>query len=156
MSRLGAIRFSSLGVAALALAGLAVGGCHTYKYVQSSVTFNQTVDDSDIMILHHCRIVVTGADSDSFLLNACPPAVTTAAPDPHVGPRFEFSTFAESGTLHFEFQGLQGLADQCKLLSGTLDVPVTSMTTIMAPTIDVTKTGTNCANNVSPTTDGGP
>jgi hypothetical protein len=147
-----------LKLAALALpfVSLFASGCHTYKYVQSSVTFNQTVDDSDIQIIHHCRIVVTGADSDSFLLNACPPAITTAAPDPHVGPRFEFSTFAESGTLHFEFQGLQGLADQCQLLGGKLDVPVTGMTTIMAPTIDVTKTGTNCSNNVSPTTDGGP
>jgi hypothetical protein len=154
MSRLSSI-FATLALPVLG--GLAAGGCHTYKYINSSVAFNQTVDDSDIQAVHHCRMIVSGADQDSFLLFNCPPAITATAPDPHVGPTFQFSTFAESGTLHFEFKGFQGLVEkpECLLLGGQLDVPVTGLTTIMAPPIDVSKTGTGCSS-VSPVTDGGP
>ncbi|HVU53000.1 MAG TPA: hypothetical protein VHL80_20095 [Polyangia bacterium] len=145
-------------LAALALpvlVGLGASGCHTYKYVDSSVSFDQTVDDSDILAIHDCRVEVTGADTHSFLLIGCPPSPTI--PDPHVGPSFEFSTFAESGTLHFEFKGFQGLVEkpECLLLDGKLDVPVTGATTIMAPPIVVTKAGPGCQNNVTPPTDGG-
>jgi hypothetical protein len=137
-----------------ALVGLGASGCHTYKYVDSSVTFDQTIDDSDILTVQRCRVVVTGADSDDFLLHNCP---NPNEPDPHVGPAFEFSTFAESGTLHFEFKGFQGLTDkpECLLLDGKLDVPVTGATTISAMPINVTKAGPGCTS-VSPVTDGGP
>ena len=144
------------GLAALALPLLlGAAGCHTYKYVDGSVSFNQAVDDSDILAVQRCIIVVSGADSDTFLLKNCP---NPNEPDPHVGPTFEFSTFAESGTLHFELQGYQGLTNkpECLLLDGKLDVPVTGATTIMAPPIDVTKFGPGCQTNVTPPTDGGP
>jgi hypothetical protein len=142
----------SLGLlAGLASLGLGASGCHTYKYVDMTVTFDQSIDDGDILAIHDCRMLVSGADSDSFLLANCPPAPTV--PDPHVGVVFEFSTFADSGTLHFEFQGYQGLNETpaCLVLDGKQDVPVTSLTTIPA-TMNVLKTGSGCQNNV---TDGG-
>jgi hypothetical protein len=133
---------SRLGVAALALPLLlGAGACNTFKYVDMKVNFDQTVDDTSILTVMRCRILVTGADSDNFILYNCPPAVTATAPDPHNGPSFEFSTFASSGKLHFEFQGFQGLVDkpECMTLNGTQDVVVSSMTTIPA-SINVTKT----------------
>jgi hypothetical protein len=150
MSRLGLGTLAALALPVV----LGASGCHTFKYVDMTVSFDQSVDDADILAIHDCRMLVTGADSDSFLIASCPPAPTV--PDPHVGPVFEFSTFADSGTLHFEFKGFQGLVEtpDCLVLDGKQDVPVTSMTTIPA-SINVTKTGMGCQNNVTPPSDGG-
>jgi hypothetical protein len=139
-------------LAALALP-LVVGasGCHTYKYVDMSVSFDPAVDDTYILDIARCRILVSGADSADFVIGDCP---NHAATNPHIGYSFEFSTFAESGTLNFEFKGFQGLQDTaaCQIFDGTQAVPVTGMTTISSMMM-VTKTGNPCANNVS---DAGP
>jgi hypothetical protein len=146
-------RLGALAALALPLL-LGASGCNSYKYVDMTVSFDQTMDDADILTIARCRIVVTGADSTEFIINNCP---NHAAPDPHVGYSFEFSTFASSGTLNFEFKGFQGLHDstQCQLVDGTQKVAVTSLTTIPA-TMTVNKIGPGCLNNVSPTGDGGP
>jgi hypothetical protein len=134
---------------------LGASGCHSYKYVDMTASFDQgSLDDTDILTIARCRIIVSGADSSNFLLEGCP---NHAALDPHVIGPFEFSTFAESGTLKFEFQGFQGIMDkpECMIADGKQDVAVTSLTTIPA-TMTITKAGPGCANNVSPTGDGGP
>jgi hypothetical protein len=149
MSRRGV---GSLAALALPLL-LGASGCNTYKYVDMTVSFDQSVDDTSILTVKRCRMIVSGADSDNFILYNCP---NPNEPDPHVGPQFEFSTFASSGKLHFEFKGFQGLVDkpECQVLDGTQDVEVTSLTTIPA-SINVTKTTQPGCSAVSPVTDGG-
>ena len=153
MKRQAKSRLGMLAALALPLL-LGASGCHTYKYVDMSVAFDQTIDDSDILTIARCKITVTGADSSEFIIDKCPNHALGI--DPHVGYVFEFSTFAESGTLKFEFQGFQGIMDkpECMIADGKQDVAVTSLTTIPA-TMTVTKSGPGCLGNVSPTTDGG-
>ena len=140
-------------VAALALPLLfGASGCHEYKYVNVPVSFDQaSFDDSQIGVIHSCRVTVSGADSDSFNLQNCP---DTSKSDPHDVGTFEFSTFADSGTLKFEVRTYTGLnqTDQCQTGLGSVTVPVTSATTIMAGNLIIAKTGPGCANNVA---DGG-
>jgi hypothetical protein len=138
---------------------LGASGCHTFKYVDMKVQFDYALDDSTILTIQRCRIIVSGADSDNFILNNCPNHV---AADPHVGDpntgySFEFSTFADSGTLNFDFKGYQGLRDlpECLIAEGTQSVPVTSLTTLMGSISVLKGSGAGCSG-VSPTTDGGP
>jgi hypothetical protein len=142
-------------LAALALP-LLVGasGCHTFKYVDMTVSFDESVDDADILTIARCRVYVTGADSHEFILDRCPNHTAT---DPHTVGEFEYATFADSGTLNFEIKAFNGLNDtpDCQIGDGTSPVAVTSMTTLMGA-ISIKKSGTGCANgNVSPPTDGG-
>jgi hypothetical protein len=151
LGRLAALAFSLV---------LGASGCHTFKYVDMKVSFDEgMLDNSQILTIARCRILVSGADSDNFILNNCP---NHNAADPHVGDpttgySFEFSTFADSGTLKFDFQGYQGMRDlpECLIAEGTTSVPVTGLTTLMGA-ISVGKgSGAGCSG-VSPVNDGGP
>ncbi len=143
---------------------LGAAGCNTYKYFDVTAAFDEgTFDDSEILTISRCRILVSGADTGNFILNRCPNAV---AADPHTGitastPEgysFEFSTFADSGTLNFELQAFVGQVDkpECMIGEGKVPVPVTSATTLMG-NLSVTKNPafSPACSNVSPPTDGG-
>jgi hypothetical protein len=129
-------------------------GCHSFKYFDISYSYDQAIDDSVIHSITKCRIIVSGADTDNYILRGCP---NTVLPDPHTGGQFEFASFADSGMLTFEFKGFQGAgADNpdCLALDGSVSVAVTSAMTIPSA-LSVKGTGKNCFN-VTPPTDGGP
>jgi hypothetical protein len=128
---------------------LGASGCHEYKYVNVPASFEQaSFDDSEIGTIHTCKITVSGADSDSFYLAKCPDLSKT---DPHDLGTFEYSTFADSGTLKFELEAFTGLnqTDACRIGAGSVTVPVSGLTTIMANPLIVVQTGPGCLNNVS-------
>jgi hypothetical protein len=137
-------------VAALALPLLlGASGCHTYKYFDVSYTFDQaTFDDSLIKSLHHCRLLVSGADSDNWIIRGCP---NPNLPDPHSGGAVEFSSYADSGSMTFEVKAFQGAGIEtpdCLVGDGKITLPVTGAMTIMndqMPLI-VTKVGNGCYN----------
>ena len=151
-------------LAALALPMLlGSAGCNTYKYFDVKATFDEaTFDDSQLGTISRCRVLVSGADTGNFILDRCPNA---AALDPHDGKTmtspdgytFEFSTFADSGTLNFELQAFVGQVDkpECMIGDGKVPLAVTGATTIMGNLL-VTKNpafGSTCLN-VSPVNDG--
>ena len=147
MRRLGAL---------FGLALLGVSGCNTYKYFDINVSFDQaTFDDSDILSIARCRMLVTGADDANFILMMnCP---NRDASDPHTVGVFEYSTFADSGTMNFELQAFVGQLDtpECMIGNGKLPLAVSGATTIMGNLL-VAKNpafGSNCLN-VSPVGDG--
>jgi hypothetical protein len=127
-------------------------GCHEYKYVNVPVSFDQaTFDDSELGLIHTCKVTVSGADSTTFYLQNCP---DRSMADPHDVGTFEYSTFADSGTLKFELRAYTGLnqTDACQIGLGTVSVPVSGLTTINGSPLIVAQSGPGCANNV---TDGG-
>ena len=146
-------RLGTLAALALPLL-LGASGCNTYKYVDMMVSFDPAMDDSDILSIARCRILVSGADTDNFILERCP---NHAAADPHVVGPFEFSTFASSGTLTFEFEGFNGLNDSpaCQIADGKSSIAVSSLTTIPGTLVASKGTLTGCSS-VSPVNDGGP
>ena len=144
-------------VAVLGLGSAGMSGCHTYKYVDVTASFDQaTIDDSLIGSIDHCKILVTGADSNGpgFRLAKCP---NRSLADPHVIGTFEYSTFADSGTLNIALRGYAGMVEkpECLVADGTVAVPLTADMVIMTA---LTAKGTGTANctSVSPPTDGGP
>ena len=108
-----------LGGARGALAALVLlvgaGGCHTFKYFDVNVSFDQGIDDGTLGSISRCRILVTGAESSSFVLERCPNRATDG--DPHDVGVFEYSSFAESGTLNFELRAYTGLNETPACLS---------------------------------------
>ena len=142
--------------AALAALVLLAGasGCHTFKYFDVHVSFDQGIDDGTLGSISRCRVLVTGAESASFVLEKCPNRATNG--DPHDVGVFEYSSFAESGTLNFELRAYTGLNEtpNCLLAEGKVAIPVTAATTIMG-TLAATQMGNGCPNT-SPVSDGGP
>lgn len=146
------------GLGAVATFALLLGasGCHTFKYFDMTLSFDPAMDSAEIRTISRCRILVSGAESNNFILDKCPNHSNLA--DPHVGYVFEYSSFAESGTLNFTFEGFVGLrdVDMCKIAQGSAAVAVTGLMTIPSmltasknPQYDPT------CGNVSPLTDGG-
>jgi hypothetical protein len=143
-------------LAALALAlPLGAGGCHTFKYFDITMTFDQaSFDDADIRTISRCRVLVSGAESANFILDKCPDVV---AADPHMGTPpgyvFEYASFADSGTLTFDLKAYTGLRDvpECLLGEGTKPIPVTSATTIMGSLSVVKNPAWACSNTTPPT-----
>jgi hypothetical protein len=129
-------------------------GCHTFKYFDVNVSFDQGIDDGTLGSISRCRVLVTGAESSSFVLERCPNRATNG--DPHQVGVFEYSSFAESGTLNFELRAYTGLNETpaCLLAEGTAAIPVTAATTLMG-TLAAKQMGTGCPN-VSPVSDAGP
>jgi hypothetical protein len=149
---------SRRGLGAVATFALLLGasGCHTFKYFDITVSFDQTIDSADIRTISRCRILVSGADSDNFIMDKCP---NHAATDPHGGYVFEYASFADSGTLNFEFEGFVGLRDTaaCQLADGKAAVAVTGLMTIPAPLMVAKNPQYDpTCGNVSPVNDGGP
>jgi hypothetical protein len=132
------------------LAGLAAG-CNDFKYFDIHVMFSGSFGTA-VKEVSVCRVTVSGADSKTFrILDNCPPAVGY-----DVG-KFEFSSFADSGTMNFKVDTYTGLGEkpECINGSGTVAVPVSGGTTLMAD-LTINKTGAGCST-VTPVTgaDGG-
>jgi hypothetical protein len=150
---------SRRGLGAVATFALLLGasGCHTFKYFDLTLSFDQaSLDSSEVRTISRCRILVSGAESNNFILDKCP---NHGAADPHNGYVFEYSSFAESGTLNFAFEGFVGLrdTDACKLAQGNVAVAVTGLMTIpSALTASKNPQYDPTCGNVSPVTDGGP
>jgi hypothetical protein len=135
-------REMKLGMLALALAA---GGCNTYKYFDIDVSFDPlTFDSTDVATISICRVTVSGADNGQFEIANCPPHSVTAPLE--VGP-FEYSSFADSGTMTFKVDTFtsKGQTDNCKNGFGMVPIPVTSATTITG-TLQIAKTGPGCLN----------
>jgi hypothetical protein len=146
------MKLSTRGLGLVALA-LAAGGCNTYKYFDVDVAFDPlTFDSTDVRTISTCLVTVSGADNKQGELKDCPPGSNTAPLEVGV---FEFSTFADSGTMTFKVDTYtsKGLTDNCKNGSGMVSIPVTSATTITG-TLQIAKTGPGCLNT-TPIGDGG-
>jgi hypothetical protein len=132
----------------LALAGAA--GCNEYKYYDIHVSFDPgTLDSSQTGLISSCQVTVSGADSASFrLLKNCPPHNSTAPLD--VGA-FEYSSFADSGTMNFTVDVYTGMGQkaECKLGTGMTSVKITGETTLTGNLV-VANTGNAPCTNVTP------
>src|SRR5215470_15835118 len=107
---------------ALPLAG---SGCHDFKYVDVAVRFDPTpaqgqttgFDSASAFTVNICRVNVSGAATDSFVLpeGSCPNRLNKN--DPLNVGTFEYSTFADSGNITFTLQAFQGNVERadCKL-----------------------------------------
>lgn len=127
------------GPALLALALAAAGaGCNTYSYLQVHVKLDETTFTSvRRATIHTCHLFVTGAaTTDTQLTNCSPP------PTFDVGT-FDFSTFADAGTVNFDLQMFQGVGegDANKIGDGMTSVTISSGSTAMGE-ITVMYTGT--------------
>jgi hypothetical protein len=129
---------------------LGATGCHTYKYFDVTVRFDATAGNFDSVLvgsLDHCNVVVSGADSGDFPLakGTCPNKVPTG--DALSGGQFEFSSFADSGTVTFTVDAYKGLTNDpnCKVGEGVAPAPVTGDPTIKVM-VDIKKVGdaSNC------------
>jgi hypothetical protein len=150
-----------LAVVALpAVLATGAAGCHTYKYFDMHVALDPaTFDVVSAYTIMLCQVTVSGADSDRFTLDAagahknatgCPNL--TGKGDALDAGSFEFSSFADSGTMKFTVDVFNGPGTQnCIFGTGESDVKVTSAVTI-AGSVSVAKTGTGCATG-TPGTD---
>lgn len=126
----------------LALALLAapfVMGCNTYHYFDIDVSFASGFSLSDAGMIQFCDAVVSGADNGSLAF----PANDTNNPTGPICPvqhnypdlgTFEYSTFADSGTLHFVVSAYSTGSAQSSacFANGSTDIDATS---------DITTTG---------------
>jgi hypothetical protein len=128
---------------AVVLGGLA-SGCNTYHYYDIDVKFMSPVTESQVSGMKLCLVDVSGAVSDEVTLE-CPPVNF-----PVMGT-FEYSTFADSGSITFTFNGFydtpKSSSNQCT--SGvtmlTASDQITQMGTITLTDFNVT----NCPLMVS-------
>jgi hypothetical protein len=140
-------------VLAAAPAVLGLSGCNTYKYVDVHVTFDAATFSSDsALAITVCKVTVSGADSTSFPLpeGKCPNRVKNQDPlDPGV---FEYSTFADSGTLTFHLEAFVGTGQrpECKAGDGSVSIPVTSATTLTGDLKVARATPAATCTNVTP------
>jgi hypothetical protein len=138
-----------LGLAATALLG---AGCNEYKYFDIHVAFDPAMYDSrDTGLVTLCQVTVSGAASGKFTLppGLCPNRVGGAATD---AGTFEFSTFADSGTVTFQVDTYTGAGLQPDCITGTgmTPVAVAGPSTIKAEVV-IKKTGkAACTNTTQP------
>jgi hypothetical protein len=128
---------------AVVLGGLA-SGCDTYHYYDIDVMFMTPVTETQVSVMQLCLIDVSGAASDEVVL-PCPPQKF-----PDMGT-FEYSTFADSGSITFTFNGFadtpKSSNNQCASNGTTLTASdqITQTSTI---TVNAFNT-TNCPLMVS-------
>jgi hypothetical protein len=139
---------------ALALPLLLGAGCNTFKYFDIHVSFDPlTLDSTQSKLVSVCKVTVSGADSTNFTLKdtVCPNHGTVAPLEVGV---FEYSSFADSGTMNFKLEAFTGLGEkpECILGTGTAAVAITSATTLTGDLV-IKKTGMACTA-VTPPTDG--
>ena len=136
-------------------------GCNEFKYIEVPVSFNPAnLDSSQTGYIYQCWITVSGADSAEFRLadGKCPKRPAGVAPL-DVGT-FEYSTFADSGSLTFKLEAYMapGMQQNCKLGEGSTTVLLSGATTITATMpLVVSKVGdpSTCSNVTPPTSDAG-
>ncbi|HVR61699.1 MAG TPA: hypothetical protein VMU50_07350 [Polyangia bacterium] len=76
-------------------------------------------------MINTCHLVATGAATADTRLTGCSPPASN-----DVGT-FDFSTFAESGTVNFTLQLFEGLGEATKLGEGSTSVPISSGNAVM-------------------------
>jgi hypothetical protein len=134
----------------LAAAAAATSGCHTYKYFDITTQLDSSWSVTSAYTINICSVDVSGADQDSFVLPSdqkCPNRNPTG--DFHDMGAFEFSTFADGGSMTFTltvFQGSQKVQG-CEIGKGMVTIPVTSATTIPG-TLMVPCTAMDCRSGV--------
>ncbi len=116
-------------VLGLAAASLGAAGCNEYHYYDVRLSYDATMFSfSDISKVQTCHVYVTGADTKDFYLNG---DCTNGSGRSDVGT-FEFSTYADSGTLDFTIKVYAGFELQdCLAGTGTKSIPATATTTTM-------------------------
>jgi len=131
--------------------GLAAAGCNSFKYFDIHVMFDPaTFSSTSVRTISVCKMTTSGADSKSFIIDKnCPPTSNT---DPLDMGIFEYSSFADSGTITFKFEGFQdsGEKPECLIGTGMQSVQVSGETTIKAD-LTVAKTGMGCSLVTPPT-----
>jgi len=137
---------------ALVLGAVALGaaGCNEYHYYDIRVAYDGAqFNPNMISQVQNCHVFVTGADTADFYLEG---PCTNGNASTNVGV-FEFSTFADSGTLNFSIRTYVGVEfENCLFGSGTKAIPATSaITTSDDPNstaddliINMTHMQTNC------------
>jgi hypothetical protein len=130
----------------LALLGGLTGGCNTYHYYDIDVKFMSPVTSTEVSVMKFCLIDVTGAASDTLILD-CPPANF-----PSWGT-FEYTTFVDSGSLTFTFNGYldtpRSSSNQCTSLGQTTLTASDQITQTGTITVSDFST-TNCPLMVTP------
>ena len=131
----------------LASASLGAVGCSEYHYYDIDVTFDtssgQFAGINEISTIQVMRMLVGGADNADFQIgpNANGLPLVTGA---HLGV-FEFSTFADSGTLDFTAQAFDDATSSPGCLTGqgtkSVEASSTITNTVM---ITVMKTAVGC------------
>jgi hypothetical protein len=127
-------------------------GCKEFKYVDMQINFDQvTFASGKAFRVGLCHITVSGADSGDFFMKDNPTNKTdtcanhTGVGNPLMGGKFEWSTFADSGTLNFKLEAYEGMAvrPECLLGEGTSSVKLNSMMTLTGD-ITVTNSTPGC------------
>jgi hypothetical protein len=136
----------------LALALLAtslVMGCNTFHYYDIDVKFAPGFALSDAGMIQFCNAVASGADSseldfpDNNTNRPGGPICPVQQNYPDLGT-FEFSTFADSGTLHLVVSAYSTPSPQSSscFANGSTDIPATSeITTTGSITLSMNTSG---------------
>ena len=132
----------------LGVVALGAAGCNEYHYYDVNVKFNVSAGNfagiTDFSTVQVIVMNVSGADNGSIQIG--PNSGGLPATSSTVGV-FEFSTFADSGTLTFTALAYNDSTSQqaCQVGRGMVSATASSMTTNnLDLTID--KTGVGCAN----------
>ncbi len=134
---------------------LALAGCNTYHYYDIDIKFG-SISEPEAGVLQLCHLDVSGADSHhADLPSSSIGDPTTVCPIAHNWPdmgKFEFATFADSGSITFTILGYkdtQRIPDHL-CTTGTLTMTassqITQQWTLTMGSFDDGK----CPNNVVP------
>jgi hypothetical protein len=110
----------------LMLAGAA--GCSQYHYYDFDVSVDSTFQQLETSQIQFCHLYVTGAETwDGLISNSSGNQCLFSGH--HLG-NIEYSSLADSGTLHFKFDVLDGVTTpKCITGEGTMDISVGATTT---------------------------
>jgi|SRR5436190_3494600 len=122
-------------VLALALAAAGAAGCNEFHYYDITLSFNgdstaaQGFKTGEIGNIQVCVVTVSGADSGSLRIGPHQQGLPVMVGS-LVGT-FEYSTFADSGTLTFTVDAYDATSTtpDCKVGSGSVNIMATSTTT---------------------------
>ena len=124
-------------VLGLAVSALGAAGCNEFHYHDIKVRYDSSMFNTNAILSNEvsrvriCHVYVSGADTKDFYIGG---ACTNGSPNTDVGT-FEFSTFADSGTLNFQLKTyIVKEFEMCLLGSGTKTVEAsTAVTTFDDP-----------------------
>jgi len=119
----------------LAVLGLGAG-CNTYSYFQIHVQRDNSFSTPRRARIHDCHVFVSGAATAEQTLEKCSP------PSSNDVGTFDFSTFADSGTVNFDLKLFEGTGEAIKLGEAMTSLAVSSGNTVKGE-ITVMYTGTD-------------
>lgn len=139
-----------LVLGALILGASLTAGCKTYHYYDIDVKFMGGFSIADAGMIQFCQATVSGADSGSLAfpdnntstgMPICP--IQNNYPD--LGT-FEYSTFEDSGTLHFVVSAYSTTSPQSGkcFAAGNTDIQATSSITTTG-SLELSMTTSGCA-----------